>query len=375
MVGGNVMSRRGDNIRKRKDGRWEGRYIHARDVNGKSLYKSVYGKTYSEVKTKLYTIESISHTPPNLNENNFSTIADKWLQEIKQHKKYSTYIKYSGIYYKYVQKTIGQKNFSCVTEDDLKNMLKECDKNNLSYSTICSLRNVLNQIMQYGNNPVSIIYKPYNFRKSKSRIETRITVFTREEQYKLQQYLLTEMDNYKLGIYVCMFTGMRLGEICALRTEEIDLDREVIRVTQTVQRIKSENSDSKTKLLIDEPKTICSLREIPICNILLKVLKEHLPHTCFLLNGNLPMEPRTYQYYFKRVLEQLSIENKNFHSLRHTFATNCIDSGMDVKCLSEILGHSDIKTTLNKYVHPTHEQKMKQINSFASDYGHFDGQS
>ncbi len=86
------------------------------------------------------------------------------------------------------------------------------------------------------------------------------------------------------------------------------------------------------------------------------------------------MEPRTYQYYFKRILKELSIDNKNFHSLRHTFATNCIASGMDPKCLSEILGHADVKTTLNRYVHPSLEQKMQQINSFALNYGQISGQ-
>ena len=147
-----------------------------------------------------------------------------------------------------------------------------------------------------------------------------------------------------------------------------------LNLLQTVQRIKTSKSGVKTELIISTPKTENSNRVIPISDILLAVLKEYMTDSSYVVNGEKVMEPRTYQYYFKRLLNSLSIENKNFHALRHTFATNCINCGMDPKCLSELLGHSDVKTTLNKYVHPSMEQKRNQINSLSIDYGNIHGQ-
>lgn len=112
-------------------------------------------------------------------------------------------------------------------------------------------------------------------------------------------------------------------------------------------------------------KTFSSQREIPICDYLAEILQAYMPDSKYLL-GNKPYEPRTYQYKLKKYFEYLSIDEKHFHTLRHTFATNCIASGMDSKCLSEILGHADVKTTLNRYVHPSFDNKIQQINSVAN---------
>lgn len=241
----------------------------------------------------------------------------------------------------------------------------------LSCSTLNSIKNVLTQILHFGQSSVEITINK-NMLQSFD-YNDKEPVFSKDEQQKLQNYLLKDIDGYKLGIYVCMLTGLRLGEICALRIENIDLAKRTIKVTQTAQRIKSTEATSKTQLIVSSPKTVNSIRTIPICDVLYSVLNVHMSNTTYLVNGYEIMEPRTYQYFFYKVLDVLSIEKKNFHSLRHTFATNCIDSGMDPKCLSEILGHSDVKTTWNRYVHPSLEQKIKQINSFALDYGQFYG--
>ena len=190
----------------------------------------------------------------------------------------------------------------------------------------------------------------------------------------MMSYLLKDIDNYKLGIFICMLTGLRLGEICALKTSDIDLQKRTLSVNSTVQRISVENQVHKTELMISEPKTKSSKRVIPICDLLYKVLCEHMSSGTFVISGNNVMEPRTYQYYFKKMQLSLAIQPTNFHTLRHTFATNCRENGMDAKCLSEILGHSDVKITLNKYVHPSYEQKLKQINALAFNYGQNHGQ-
>lgn len=162
-----------------------------------------------------------------------------------------------------------------------------------------------------------------------------------------------------------LFTGIRLGELCALETNSINIERRVIEIRSTVQRIQYLDSPHKTSLYISIPKTQSSYRDVPICNFLVDLLKDNMPDTKYLINGNALMEPRTYQYKFKKYMNDLSINNINFHALRHTFATNCIECGMDVKCLSEILGHADVKTTLNRYVHPSHDMKIKQVDNLA----------
>ena len=159
-----------------------------------------------------------------------------------------------------------------------------------------------------------------------------------------------------------------MGEICALSTQNIDFVNKTVKISQTVQRIKNE-SGTATTLYCAPPKTFCSIREIPLCDNMIEIIKKYNSSGMYLINGNSPMEPRTYQYRFNKYLKEAEIAKKNFHSLRHTFATNCIANGMDVKCLSEILGHSDVKTTMNRYVHPSMETKRIQINQCMSEYG------
>lgn len=374
------MSRRGDKIHKRKDGRWEGRYIYSRNNVGRAIYRSVYGKTYAEAKEKLTNAKKSFKESDYIYENlTVEEIAEKWFQEVKVCKKYSTYIKYKYIYDIHIRKYLEKKKISSVTAEECVRVIKrECIKENsneisLSRSMVNSIRNVLTQIMKYGNNPIKISSDLYNITNLKCIYNNGVSIFTKDEQKRILEYLLLDMNNYKLGIYVCMFTGLRLGEICALKTTNIDLSKRIIYVTHTAQRIKSDSCEKKTELLMSKPKTPTSYRMIPICDILFNVLKEYMSNEIYLVNGFDIMEPRTYQYFFQRILNSLSIEKKNFHSLRHTFATNCISSGMDPKCLSEILGHADVKTTLNRYVHPSLEIKLKQLNSFATDYGHSNG--
>lgn len=368
------MSRRGDNIRKRKDGRWEGRYILSRELNGKAVYRSVYGKTYTEVKRKLSEKESILQPAPQYGMQTLDDVATCWLNDIKQSKKYSTYVKYESIYITHIKDVLGNEMLcnineqKCVHFIDSKRSVNSNDSTHLSNSTLYSIKNVLTQIIKYGTDNKAFTIengRNNNFSQKSNEIE----IFTKMEQQRIFDYLLNEIDNYKLGILVCLFTGLRLGEICALKRENINLENRTIRISETVQRIKSEKSNTKTELLVSTPKTVNSDRLVPICDTLYNLLKEHLADTDYVINGSSVMEPRTYQYYFKKIINSLDIENKNFHCIRHTFATNCINNGMDVKCLSEILGHSDVKTTLNKYVHPTMEQKIIQINALSYNYG------
>lgn len=372
------MSRRGDNIRKRKDGRWEGRYIILRTSNGTNKYRSVYGKTYSEVKNKLQQCVNDKIWQTNICADSVNAVARSWLEEIKNYKKYATYVKYGYIYNNHIKHHIGEKHMYDINANvclELISVEQQKGLNNgkpLSNSLINSIKNVLTQIIKYGTKNYSF---KINDNKSIKRVANQTTkTFLKIEQEKILSSLLCDMNSYNLGIYICLFTGLRLGEICALRRCDIDFSHKTITINQTVQRIKTDKPGTKTELLICTPKTENSHRIIPISDILFAVMNAYMPDSLYIVNGENAMEPRTYQYYFKKILSSLSIEYKNFHALRHTFATNCINCGMDPKCLSELLGHSDVKTTLNKYVHPSMEQKRNQLNSLSIDYGNIHGQ-
>lgn len=373
------MPRRGENIRKRADGRWEGRYKCVPAVSGtNAYYKSVYGKSYGEVKQRLLLIrlETQNNTAIPAVEHTFVECMALWLDDITQRCKYSTCVKYQYICDCHLKHFAQDIHISKITTEMCEKYLIEEQSiggQRLSLSTMKTICHVLNRILKYGKSSIKISL-PEKITLVYKYSSKEITTFSVEEQQNLLEFLYDQIDRYKLGILICLFSGLRLGEICALRINDIDLFNKCIRVSQTVQRIKS-NGENKTILYCAPPKSVDSIRTIPLCDALLELIVKMDIQGEYLLNGKFPMEPRTYQYMFSRYLKSAFISNKNFHSLRHTFATNCIGSGMDAKCLSEILGHSDVKTTMNRYVHPSMDSKRHQINKCFADYGQNHGQS
>ena len=175
-----------------------------------------------------------------------------------------------------------------------------------------------------------------------------------------------ESENpFELGILVCAFTGLRVGELCGLKWQDIDFKNEVLHIERTVSRIIcNQDSAEKTEILIGSPKTDYSKRDIPIPDFLLTILKIYRRESSYyLLTGTLNcMEPRNVQKRFKTLLKRCGIPNRKFHALRHSFATMCIEKGFDIKTLSELLGHASVKTTMDIYVHSNLEQKKTYMN-------------
>ena len=200
--------------------------------------------------------------------------------------------------------------------------------------------------------------------------QSEVIIFTEAEYNKLKKYLSTGTDNRKLGIIVAMLTGIRLGELCALKWKNIDLESGYIFIDKTIQRVKNINNadgESKTKVIIDTPKSASSIRKIPIQSILIELLKQFKGHgnTYLLTNTTSYIEPRIYQRHFKSYLKTCNIKSNKFHVLRHTFATTAVARGMDIKTLSITLGHSDVSFTMKMYVHPNIEHRRKQIEKLA----------
>lgn len=293
----------------------------------------------------------------------FKELAEEWLSTVLVNRKKPTYVKYRGIYEKYLMRQLGEIPMNQLNTNLLQSIMPQEMSESINKSVCC----VLNQIMAYGNQKYQypIIYHGECCANKKHK---KVRILNQKEQMDLIQYLSRNMDIYKLGVYLCLSTGLRLGEVCALRWEDIDHDTNMLRICRTVQRLAVSDCDSKTKLVELEPKTYHSAREIPIPQQLSDLLWTYHNEMPYVIQGNRPMEPRTYQYKFKGYLEAAGISQTNFHILRHTFATNCINNGADVKSVSEILGHSDVKITLNRYVHPPVDTKRSYLEHLVSQY-------
>lgn len=373
------MPRRGENIRKRKDGRWEGRY-YVLDLNGVKMAKSVYGKSYLEAKEKLAEAKQNIHSQPAGkavtctaagNNITFGAVATEWLSDISDNKKHSTYIKYKTIYQKHLEDNISNELLSDIDSERIVNLVSAAARK--SDSLCKSIYCVVNQIFEYATTHYHMPSIKVSHKKNRSIIKP-VEVFSQREQRQLMQLLYTDMDTNKFGIVLCLSTGLRLGEVCALKWSDIDLQEKVLYVNRTVQRIEADGYDTKTILLEGEPKSIFSKREIPLSDEIIQLMSRFDKNREYVISARRPTEPRTYQNRFQKYLRLAGIDKTNFHVLRHTFATNCINAGADIKSLSEILGHSDVNITLNRYVHPTLDTKRQHLNSLSAIYGQYVGQ-
>lgn len=299
----------------------------------------------------------------------FSQAAGEWLLEISDSRKYSTYVKYCNIYRKHLVGVIGscslcadapeklqEKIFSCVSEGELSESLQK--------SIIC----VFNQIIAFANRKYLSCIPPLERPAPKTGRKT-VTVFSRAEQARILACIHGQMDKPTAAALLCLHAGLRLGELCALRWTDVDFEGMTLTVNRTVQRIAMPGCKTKTILLETEPKSESSKRTLPLMPEFLGILARFREDGPYVFGGKKRMDPRTLQYRFKKILKAADVDGRNFHALRHTFATNCMESGMNAKALSELLGHSDVRITLNRYVHPTMDAKRKQIGALSDYYG------
>lgn len=298
-------------------------------------------------------------------EKNISQIAGLWKEEKRQFVKKSTFAAYSLIVETHLQPAFG--NLTAVTEKDVQDFVLQKLNGGLSQKTIKDMLIVLRMILKFGAKKNYCVYAPIDVIFPTDRERQELEVLSIANQKKIMRFVEENFTFRNLGIFICLSTGIRIGEICALTWDDIDTENGVIHIRKTIQRIYvKENGIKKTELLIDTPKTATSMRDIPMIKDLyeiLKPLKKVVNNDYFVLtNEATPTEPRTYRNYYKKLLDKLGIPPIKFHGLRHSFATRCIESKCDYKTVSVILGHSNISTTLNLYVHPNYEQKKKCID-------------
>jgi integrase len=228
-------------------------------------------------------------------------------------------------------------------------------------------------VLKFGVKNKWLEHRQFDIQFPTERERQQIEVLSRANQKKVMNYVQQHFTFRNVGIYICLCAGMRIGEICALTWEDIDVDNGIISIRRTIQRIYIMEEDTRrTELVIDTPKTKNSIRDIPMSRELLKMLKplkKIVNNNFFVLtNDAKPTEPRTYRSYYQKFMRTLEMPTLKFHGLRHSFATRCIESKCDYKTVSVILGHSNISTTLNLYVHPNLEQKRKCIEQMSKAF-------
>ncbi len=361
------MSKRGENIRKRKDGRYEGRYAAGYKQNGTVRYRSIYAKTYAEVKKKLYQAVNQQHYNSNLFQKRLlvSQVSDMWMQNKKPYIKQSTYYRYQTVIRKHINSYFRDTRVDELDQVAIQRFTNELVQL-LKPKTVRDVLAIFRQILCYAQEQALCGEVPMKVKLPKDDAGM-VKIFSVTEQQKLVNYLRQEPDLQKLGVLICLYTGMRLGEICGLQWKDIDFTDCVIKVRRTVQRIGTEGGS--TRFLIDTPKTQKSIRDIPISGFLMRELRKFwcCNPSAYVLTGRGEFtQPRTYQYRFKGYLQNSGLSGDfHFHTLRHTFATRAIELGFDPKTLSEILGHANVSITLNRYVHSSMELKRRSMDLFS----------
>jgi len=292
-------------------------------------------------------------------------VSELWKKDKQMFVKSSTVAVYTLHLENYILPKFGEK--ASIDETDVQGFVLDSIRHGLSQKTVKDMLIVLKMVIRFGAKHGWLQYQEWSIKFPTEQKKQELEVLSISHQKKLMQYVTDNFTFRNLGIYICLSTGMRIGEVCALKWSDIDLGTETIHVNRTIERIYIiEGNERHTELVIGTPKTKNSIREIPISKELMKLirpLKKLMNDDYFVItNEAKPTEPRTYRNYYKQLLKQLGIPSLKFHGLRHSFATRCIESQCDYKTVSVILGHANISTTLNLYVHPNMEQKKKCIN-------------
>lgn len=365
-----LMPRKGENIYKRKDGRWEGRYIKKRE-EGKVHYGSVYARNYRDVRKKLDDVKkNLNQKTHIVSAGSMEEMGKHWLASMSGTLKASSMNKYSDLLRCYILPEFGESEFSEITNQNIMDFTNSllskggAKRQGLSASTVAEILSTMNSIRMYAlKRDFTVAFSPECIHIR--REQKGIRVFSEDEQASLLAYLHENMNPTALGILLCFFTGVRIGELCALTWDDFNLAEGNMQVRKTMQRIRVDGSAKrKTEVRIFTPKSICSIRTIPLPEAITGLLNQYYTPGAFLLTGEEErfVEPRTMQNHFKGILSSCQISDANFHAIRHTFATRCIERGFDAKSLSEILGHASVSITMNRYVHPTMALKSQNMN-------------
>ncbi|MEG1270057.1 MAG: tyrosine-type recombinase/integrase [Ruthenibacterium sp.] len=364
-----MMPKKGENIYKRKDGRWEGR-CKQNDmwISAACKLKSVYGKSYREVKQKMQIQDFLpdrKESCPQRSNFDFVRYCDEWLVLKRRSLKESTYRRYDALLEQHIKPWfigVAYQKFGAELIAAFGSILLQKGLSQGTVKNILSvLRMILDDLMQRGILPgfQTQIELPKEHKQS-------ARVLSMSEYKMLAKYLLREINTVRIGILLSLECGLRIGEICALHVGDISLKHRMLHVRSTLQRLpcETQQNGNKTRVSLSTPKSASSVRHIPLTKEICCFCAEILPlneAAYFLTGTEKPMEPRTLRYHLQHICDECGLQEVHFHTLRHTFATRCIDAGVEIKALSEILGHSTTRITMDCYVHPSVEAKRANL--------------
>lgn len=297
----------------------------------------------------------------------FKKICDEWLEYKKLSIKYSSYVKYDRVVHHYLIDYFGDYGINDISTHIIIQYFQDMLDKEYASSTLRSIRYVFKSVIQYSHKKYETKLIDMDFIRLKRKTKS-LHIINQDEKRLLDKYIFTHYEPISLAIMMGLYAGLRLGEVSGLQWKDIDIDNQVIYVSKTVQRLKNnENNNKKTKLVVSAPKTVTSKRIVPLPIFVVNYirdyqmnLKDYDEEYYFFSNEmNIP-DPRNIQYHFSKICQLYDIE-AHFHTLRHTYATYCVMSDIDIKSLSEMLGHSHVSITLDLYVHSTIEFKKEQI--------------
>ena len=307
-----------------------------------------------------------------MNNKTIREIAVAWKEYKRPYVKQSTMAAYLLILENHLLPAFGEND--SLPEQSVQSFVLEKIECGLSVKSIKDILIVLKMVMKFGVKNEWMNYYEWDIKYPTNSANKELEVLSVSNHRKILDHIQSHFTFTGLGIYISLSTGLRIGEICALKWNDINITEGTITVSRTIERIYMIEGEKKhTELVISSPKTKNSCREIPMSKELLAIVKplKKIVNDDFyvLTNDEHPTEPRTYRNYYNGLMEKLGIPRLKYHGLRHSFATRCIEAGCDYKTVSVLLGHSNISTTLNLYVHPNMEQKKRCITKMFKSLG------
>lgn len=368
------MARHGENIYKRKDGRYEGRYVIGKTLTGKTKFGYVYAHTFAQTRHMLLQRRAELLEGPGTGETFCQGTLAEWMpywmeNEIMGSVKASSYQTYLRQINRHLLPALGRYSPSQLTPVIIQGFIDGLGAKGLSGGTVRGVYRLLSAAMRYAAEEGVVRKNPCRRIRIQKGEEAEQRVLSRPEQESLRNAMTGERD---LPALLSLYTGMRLGEVCALKWADIDWERRTITVRRTVQRVAQMKrvESAKTLLMIGAPKSKHSQRVLPVPAFLLErlrpMLQEHGAMEYVFGTAAHAAEPRTIQRRFQRLTNRLGVSGAHFHTLRHSFATRLLELGVDIKTVSALLGHSSPKTTLDFYAHSLMENQRIAMERLAS---------
>ncbi|MDR0919429.1 MAG: site-specific integrase [Oscillospiraceae bacterium] len=345
------------NIYKRKDGRFVGNYIKGRDENGKAIYGYVYARNYSDCKAKLEEAKKsvLTSEVKQVQKYTVAKSLEQYLENTKvKYKKTSINI-YNRYITNYVEPFFKGISIDELSSQKMQEFINYMFEKNLSVGTVQAVVNFIKKGIKY-----TVVGDTLSVEMPK-KTNRNIEVLTSDEQKILEYTAKVYDDNLYVAVMLCLYLGLRIGEVCGLKWEDISFTESTLQVCRTMERVKDGN---ETKIELLEPKSRASVRKIPVPAMLIELLKNHKNKTggeFVLWKNNKFIEPRNLQYHFKKLLKKAELKDINFHSTRHCFVVRALEQGLDIQAISEILGHSSAIVTLRQYAQSVDAHKREQL--------------